>query len=168
MGLRPRDSALARARKGYCRGNQRKLVVELLRRHDYADAAQLARVERLSHFHVLELLVHPAGGKFFLSTHMSHETKILGRHRANTMFQFFCYPETANLTLEEVDWLFYKGDVVRRSRQVAKSGWEAVEGQTPDISVLETGTGSFSSKKEDGLEKRETGGVEKREDLGGE
>jgi hypothetical protein len=56
---------------------------------------------------------------------------------------------------------------VRRSRQVAKSGWEAAEGQTPDASVLETGTGSFSSKKEDGLEKRETGGVEKREDVGG-
>jgi hypothetical protein len=63
--------------------------------------------------------------------------------------------------------LFYKGDVVRRSRQVAKSGWEAVEGQTPNASVLKTGTGSFSSKKEEGLEKRETGGVEKREDVGG-
>jgi hypothetical protein len=54
---------------------------------------------------------------------------------------------------------------VRRSRQVAKSGWEAAEGQTPDVSVLETGTGSFSSKKDE-LEKRETGGVEKREDVG--
>jgi hypothetical protein len=84
MGLRPRDFAPARARKGYRCGDQRKLAMELLRRHDYADAAQLARVERLSHFHVLELLVHPAGGKFFLPTHTSHEIKVLDKQRANT------------------------------------------------------------------------------------
>jgi hypothetical protein len=81
--------------------------------------------------------------------------------------QFFCYPETSNLTLEEVDWLFYEGDVVRRSRRVAKQGWEAAEGQTPDLGVLETGTGSVSSgRKDEGTEKRETDGVEKREHRG--
>lgn len=70
---------------------------------------------------------------------------------------FFCYPETANLTLEEVDWLFYEGDVVRRSRRVAKMGWESAEGE--DAGVLETGSASLESK-------REEGGVERKEDAG--
>lgn len=70
---------------------------------------------------------------------------------------FFCYPETANLTLEEVDWLFYEGDVVRRSRRVAKMGWESAEGE--DAGVLGTGRASLESK-------REEGGVERKEDAG--
>jgi hypothetical protein len=60
--------------------------MEFLRRHDYADTAQLACVERLSHLHVLELLVHPAGGKFFLHTYTSLESEVLGRQRAHTIF----------------------------------------------------------------------------------
>ena len=138
--------------------------MELLRRHDYAYTAQLARLERISHFHVLELLIHPAGCKSVCLFACTPDER--GISKANTLLQFFCYPETANLTLEEVDWLFYEGNVVRRSRRVAKSGWEAAEGQTPDPGVLETGAGSFSSKKDEGLEKRETGGVEKKEDVG--
>jgi hypothetical protein len=45
-----------------------------------------------------------------------------------TAGQYFCYPETTNLTLEEIDWLFYEGKVVRRSRKIAKEGWGDVEG----------------------------------------
>lgn len=36
---------------------------------------------------------------------------------------YFCYPETTNLTLEEIDWLFLEKDVVKTSRRVAKHGW---------------------------------------------
>lgn len=36
---------------------------------------------------------------------------------------YFCYPETTNLTLEEIDWLFLEKDTVKRSRVVAKQGW---------------------------------------------
>lgn len=36
---------------------------------------------------------------------------------------FFCYPETTNLTLEEIDWLFLEKDAVKTSRKVAKHGW---------------------------------------------
>jgi hypothetical protein len=32
------------------------------------------------------------------------------------------------LTLEEIDWLFYEGKVVMRSRRVAKHGWHQEEG----------------------------------------
>ncbi|OAK96880.1 putative Myo-inositol transporter 1 [Phaeosphaeriaceae sp. SRC1lsM3a] len=70
---------------------------------------------------------------------------------------FFCYPETANLTLEEVDWLFYEGDVVKRSRRVAKVGWESAEGVEPSPAVLETGSVASSRKGEE---------AEKREDVG--
>ncbi|KAF2675812.1 putative Myo-inositol transporter 1 [Lentithecium fluviatile CBS 122367] len=70
---------------------------------------------------------------------------------------YFCYPETTNLTLEEIDWLFYEGDVVKRSRRVAKEGWGAAEGHgaqglTP--AMLETGSSS-SGKREDVVEKNE-------------
>ena len=71
---------------------------------------------------------------------------------------YFCYPETANLTLEEVDWLFYEGDVVKRSRRVAKQGWENAEDVQPDTAVLENG--SVRSKERDEEKK---GAVEKRE-----
>lgn len=50
---------------------------------------------------------------------------------------FFCYPETSNLTLEEIDWLFLEGKVVRRSRKIAKEGWGT-----------ETGWGSFARQGE--------------------
>ena len=36
---------------------------------------------------------------------------------------YFAYPETANLTLEEIDWLFVEPDAVKMSRQVARHGW---------------------------------------------
>lgn len=36
---------------------------------------------------------------------------------------YFCYPETSNLTLEEIDWLFIEKDAVKTSKRVAKHGW---------------------------------------------
>lgn len=36
---------------------------------------------------------------------------------------YFCYPETTNLSLEEIDWLFLEKDAVKVSRKVAKHGW---------------------------------------------
>lgn len=36
---------------------------------------------------------------------------------------YFCYPETSNLTLEEIDWLFLENKAVKTSRTVAKHGW---------------------------------------------
>ena len=38
---------------------------------------------------------------------------------------YFCYPETANLTLEEMDYLFAskEEDAVKMSVRVAKHGW---------------------------------------------
>ncbi|KAL1610619.1 hypothetical protein SLS60_002289 [Paraconiothyrium brasiliense] len=63
---------------------------------------------------------------------------------------YFCYPETSNLTLEEIDWLFYEGNVVRRSVRISKEGWEegvgwgsSVHGPSP--AVLESG--SLSSRE---------------------
>lgn len=38
---------------------------------------------------------------------------------------YFCYPETANLTLEEIDWLFLEKGAVEMSKRVSKhGGWE--------------------------------------------
>jgi hypothetical protein len=74
---------------------------------------------------------------------------------------FFCYPETKNLTLEEVDWLFIGGQVVRRSRRVAKTGWEGEEGGLPQIGRRGSG-GSGSAKsegKEGAAEKKEVAGL---------
>jgi hypothetical protein len=65
-----------------------------------------------------------------------------------------CYPETANLTLEEVDWLFYEGDVVKRSRRVAKEGWEQAIGTDP-AAIMETGSTSSGNKAEHKTEKAE-------------
>ncbi|CAN9277537.1 unnamed protein product [Alternaria alternata] len=67
---------------------------------------------------------------------------------------YFCYPETANLTLEEVDWLFYEGDVVKRSRRVAKEGWEQAIGTDP-AAIMETGSTSSGKKAEHKTEKAE-------------
>lgn len=36
---------------------------------------------------------------------------------------YFCYPETTNLTLEEIDWLFIEKGAVKTSKKVAKHGW---------------------------------------------
>jgi hypothetical protein len=71
------------------------------------------------------------------------------------MQQYFCYPETANLTLEEVDWLFYQGDVVKNSRRVAKEGWDSVEGAEPHPGMIETGSASSSKNGQYEAEKIE-------------
>ncbi|KAI4619041.1 hypothetical protein J4E83_005993 [Alternaria metachromatica] len=67
---------------------------------------------------------------------------------------YFCYPETANLTLEEVDWLFYEGDVVKRSRRIAKEGWEQAVGTDP-ATMVETGSVSSGNKAGHTTEKAE-------------
>ncbi|KAL1871881.1 hypothetical protein Daus18300_004514 [Diaporthe australafricana] len=36
---------------------------------------------------------------------------------------YFCYPETSNLTLEEIDWLFLEDHAVKTSKRVEKHGW---------------------------------------------
>lgn len=41
---------------------------------------------------------------------------------------YFCYPETSNLTLEEIDWLFLEKGAVKMSKRVQKHGWG---GETP-------------------------------------
>ena len=41
---------------------------------------------------------------------------------------YFCYPETSNLTLEEIDGLFLEPHAVRTSLQVAKHGWSEESG----------------------------------------
>lgn len=72
---------------------------------------------------------------------------------------YFCYPETSNLTLEQVDWLFYNSGVVKRSRRVARHGWEGVEGGQTNGGVLETGSVGSAEGKDGGVEKREIGSV---------
>lgn len=106
-------------------------------------------MEGIFDLYVLELFVHSACRTY------AHNTLFLPPLTGNK--QFFCYPETANLTLEEVDWLFYEGDVVKRSRRVAKVGWESAEGVEPSPAVLETGSVASSRKGEE---------AEKREDVG--
>jgi hypothetical protein len=41
---------------------------------------------------------------------------------------YFYYPETSNLTLEEIDWLFLESGAVKTSKRVQKHGWG---GETP-------------------------------------
>ncbi|KAI0170275.1 putative Myo-inositol transporter 1 [Pestalotiopsis sp. NC0098] len=41
---------------------------------------------------------------------------------------YFCYPETSNLSLEEIDWLFLEPHAVKRSKHVAKHGWGEGDG----------------------------------------
>lgn len=41
---------------------------------------------------------------------------------------YFCYPETSNLTLEKIDWLFLEPNVVKRSIDISKHGWGAESG----------------------------------------
>ncbi|KAF2205368.1 putative Myo-inositol transporter 1 [Delitschia confertaspora ATCC 74209] len=58
---------------------------------------------------------------------------------------YFCYPETSNLTLEEIDWLFLEGGAVRKSKKVSKqgwgeeAGWRRHGGERPIVEVGEEG-----------------------------
>ena len=104
-------------------------------------------MERVLDLHVPELLVHSASRK----CHLQHE-----QHSLLTLrLKYFCYPETANLTLEEVDWLFYEGNVVRRSRRIAKEGWDVAEGVAPQAQILETGSMTSSKRGDETAEKKE-------------
>jgi hypothetical protein len=147
MGLRPRDLTPTRPRKRLSRWNFRKLALELLCRHDHSNTAQFAGLERIFDLYVPELFLYPTGRKSLSHLHKSSS--------ADTIYQYFCYPETANLTLEEVDWLFYQGDVVKHSRRVAKEGWEKAEGAEPEPGMLETGSTGSSKKGVEEAEKYE-------------
>jgi hypothetical protein len=57
-----------------------------------------------------------------------------------------------------VDWLFYEGNVVKRSRKVAKQGWEQVVGAHP-AALAETGSISSGKKLDVGTEKKEHTGL---------
>lgn len=41
---------------------------------------------------------------------------------------YFAYPETTNMTLEEIDWLFMAPGAVNTSLQVQKYGWGGEDG----------------------------------------
>jgi hypothetical protein len=147
MGLRPRDPTPTRPRKRLSRRNLRKLALELLCCHDHPNTAQFPGMERILDLHVPELFLYTTSRKSLSYLHKWSN--------ANTIYQYFCYPETANLTLEEVDWLFYQGDVVKHSRRVAKEGWEKAEGAEPEPGMLETGSTRSSKKGVDEVEKYE-------------
>lgn len=79
---------------------------------------------------------------------------------------YFCYPETSNLTLEEIDWLFLGGEqegAVQMSKRVAKQhGWGDGEERG--------GRGETGAVVHDEEEEKETEltavGVEERATLG--
>ena len=52
---------------------------------------------------------------------------------------YFCYPETSNLTLEEIDWLFLEKDPVKASKLIAKNGWSDTEHSRRMAAVDEKG-----------------------------
>jgi MFS family permease len=58
---------------------------------------------------------------------------------------YFVYPETTNLTLEEIDWLFMRKHAVRESLRVQKEGWGDVR------------WGSVGGAEESGLPRRHSG-----------
>ncbi|KAH6657243.1 putative Myo-inositol transporter 1 [Truncatella angustata] len=53
---------------------------------------------------------------------------------------YFCYPETSNLTLEEIDWLFLEPHAVKRSRHISKHGWGGESGWERRRSSLVAGS----------------------------
>jgi hypothetical protein len=72
---------------------------------------------------------------------------------------YFAYPETSNLSLEEIDWLFLEPDAVKTSLKVRKHGWGEESGKRRRHAA-EAGTATsrlFSEKKSTGAseERRE-------------
>jgi hypothetical protein len=63
---------------------------------------------------------------------------------------YFCYPETTNLSLEEIDYLFLEQNVVRHSKEVWKRGLSAEERRRMrEVGVGEAGL-SVSAEKATG------------------
>ena len=74
---------------------------------------------------------------------------------------YFCYPETANLTLEEMDYLFAPSEegAVKMSIRVAKEGWGdrlGKFGNREELGGLERKSGlgdAYSEQRIEGNEK---------------
>lgn len=70
---------------------------------------------------------------------------------------YFAYPETSNLSLEEIDWLFLEPDAVKTSLKVRKHGWGEESGKrrrhAAEVETVMTGIVS---------EKKHTGASEER------
>ncbi|KAI1851200.1 hypothetical protein JX266_003275 [Neoarthrinium moseri] len=75
---------------------------------------------------------------------------------------YFCYPETSNLTLEEIDWLFLEPGAVKRSRHVSKHGWGGESGWERRRSSLAAVVPNQEGKEDaPGASQIENGGSEK-------
>jgi hypothetical protein len=138
--------------------------MELLCGYDNTHYYQQLAVEGLSDLYVFKLEFHSVGGKFspfpcpFCSLSPILLDSWTGDGCVLTTEKYFCYPETANLTLEEIDWLFYEGKAVRRSRRVAKEGWGPGEGMARvrnSPTMLEEGRLENEREKMDGVEQVE-------------
>lgn len=74
---------------------------------------------------------------------------------------YFAYPETTNLTLEEIDWLFLEPHAVRTSRRVAKYGWgDETPWQRRLARSERVGSGSTGEKDGEGVARVEHRGVD--------
>lgn len=61
---------------------------------------------------------------------------------------YFAYPETANLTLEEIDWLFLEPDAIKTSLKVRKYGWGEESGKRRrHAAEVETATSGLPTEK---------------------
>ena len=66
---------------------------------------------------------------------------------------YFYYPETANLPLEEIDWLFLDENPVKYSLHVQKHGWG--DRHRPRETALESAQRASANPNEKSLEERE-------------
>lgn len=121
-----------------------KLALELLRGNDHPNSDPESRLEGVSDLHVLELCVY--SGKIYF-------TAINCLLHTETYLQiiWFFYPETANLTLEEIDFLF-----TDRARHPSL-GSHAAHGESKTGGVGQDGDGSVSPSeiREDHVEDKE-------------
>lgn len=146
VGLCSRDLTPTRSSQGHGGRNLSQLDLELPCRDDHAYTVEQLSLEGISYLHVLELFLHTPNCKYVCDVCWHQLIR----------WQYFCYPETTNLTLEEIDWLFIGPKAVKRSLRVAKEGWGQEEGigsmprqgdQGPSPSVLESGSLTSTNEK---------------------